>query len=194
LRDALFAAVAAGDESKLSDLCRQHQAAILASFAAWQKIPPEVRADAAKVPVYARGLIGVASELAASGHPELMARLVPAPEDNPIVGYQRTLEEARGLMNELRYDAALARLQQLRADLQKVQGSAVDRFLPIADGFISECQFHGGDVEAAVAPALEALTACQQGGDREGVRAYQGNLYEIHRYLGQGEQAEWRVW
>lgn len=189
LRDALFTAVAAGDDARLSDLCRQHRAAIVERFAEWQKVPPEVRSDSARIPVYAQGLIGVASHLAQAGHPELMARLMPKADANPIAGYQRMLEGARGLMDDLRYDVALERLQALIADLGKVQGSAVDRYLPTARGFVSECQFHRGDVEAAIAPALEALADCVRLGDIEGVSAYQGNLYEIHRYLGQAERA-----
>lgn len=169
LRDALFAAVASGDASRLAELCRQHEAAILDDFAQWRKVPPEIRADASQVPAYAQGLMSVASHMASTGHPALLAQLMPPAAANPITRYQEVLEQSRELMTELRFDAALAQLRELIASLEKAQGTAVDRYLPIARGFVSECQFHGGDAEAAIAPASLALADCERDGDIEGV-------------------------
>jgi tetratricopeptide (TPR) repeat protein len=189
LRDALFAAVASGNASSLAELCRQHEAAILEGFAQWRKVPAEIRADAAQIPAYAQGLISVASHMASTGHPELMAQLMPPAAANPITHYQGVLEQTRQLMTELQFDAALAQLRELIAELEKVQGTAVDRYLPIARGFLSECQFHQGKAEAAIPPALLALADCERVGDLEGVLTYQRTLFEIHRYLARGERA-----
>jgi len=189
LREALFAAAAAADTDELASLCRKHRAAILASFAQWQKVPVEVRKDPARVQAYAQGLIGVATHLAGAGHPEPLRRLTSPTGDNPITRYQKVLEHAREHMAQLRYPEALTQLESLLVELARVQGSAVDRYLPIARGYVSECHFHSGNVEAAVAPALAALADCERVGDTEGIIAYQGNLYEIHRYLGEVEPA-----
>jgi tetratricopeptide (TPR) repeat protein len=189
LRDALFAAVASGDASSLAELCRQHEAAILEGFAQWRKVPAEVRADASLVPAYAQGLMSVASHMASTGHPELMAQLMPPAAANPITRYQGVIEQARMLIADLRFDAALEQLRELIAELEKVQGTAVDRYLPIARGFVSECQFNRGNAEAAIPPASLALADCERVGDVEGVVTYQRNLFEIHRYLAQAERA-----
>lgn len=189
LRDALFAAVASGNARSLAQLCREHEAAILEGFAQWRTVPAEIRADASKVPAYAQGLMSLASHMASTGHPELMAQLMPPAAANPITRYRDALEQSRKLMTELRFDAALGQLRELIADLEKVQGTAVDRYLPIARGFVSECLFNGGNAEAAVAPACLALADCERVGDIEGVVTYQRNLFEIHRYLAQAERA-----
>jgi tetratricopeptide (TPR) repeat protein len=189
LREALFAAVASGDAKGLSELCVQHEAAILEGFALWRKVPEEIRADPSQLPAYAQGLLSVARHMANAGHPELLAQLMPPVAANPITRYERVLEQARALMTELRFDAALEQLTELIAGLEKVQGTAVDRYLPIARGFVSECQFHSGNAEAAVAPACLALADCERVGDAEGAVTYQRNLFEIHRYLAQAERA-----
>jgi tetratricopeptide (TPR) repeat protein len=189
LRDALFAAVASGNASRLAELCRQHEAAILEGFAQWRKVPAEVRGDASQVSAYAQGLMGVARHMGSTGHPELMAQLMPPAAANPITRYQVSLDQSRNLMSELRFDAALAPLGELIAELEKAQGTAVDRYLPIACGFVSECHFHGGNAEAAILPASLALADCERVSDLEGVLVYQRNLFEIHRYLARADRA-----
>lgn len=189
LREALFEALVAGDERALSALCEKHAAKIIECFPQWQKVPAEVRADASKIPAYAQGLMGLAQHMAEAGHPELMQRLMPPAAANPITGYESALQRARTAIDELRYDSALEVLEPLVRELGKVQGSAVERYLPIARGFIAECQFHSGRVEAAIEPASLALADCERSGDIEGVVAYRRTLHEIHRYLGQPKPA-----
>src|SRR5207302_8479903 len=54
---------------------------------------------------------------------------------------------------------------------------------------LGECWFQLGQADRAVEPTRQALERCRQHGDQEGVAAYLGNLYEVHRYLGQGDEA-----
>ena len=71
----------------------------------------------------------------------------------------------------------------------KLEGTGTQKYLSITYGFISECLFHLGQAEQAAEPASQALELCERGGDSEGATAYLRHLYEIHRYLGQGDLA-----
>jgi hypothetical protein len=57
LRDALFAAARAGDARRLERLARANEAAVLAHFRTWQKVPEAVRADPAAVQRYVHSMI-----------------------------------------------------------------------------------------------------------------------------------------
>jgi tetratricopeptide (TPR) repeat protein len=190
LREHLFAAVRGGDRRLLAALCREHRDAILARFPDWQRLPEPLRGDRARIEHYMQGLVGVAEFFAnALGRPELLQRLIGTEESNPILKWQKRLQQAEALMGELRYREAAGLLADLLIDLRNQQGSAVDRYVPIAHGQLAACYFHGGESEKALPPMQNALALCEQHGDAEGVSAYLNGLYEVHRYLGQPEQA-----
>jgi tetratricopeptide (TPR) repeat protein len=189
LREALFDA-AAGGAGRLEELCRAHRDDIVASFSGWTTVPPDVRTDPTAMQRYANGLISVARVFAASlGDPQLMQRLAGPPGANPLTRWQEQLGEARELMDALRYSEAAAILERALESSRGLSGSGVDQLLPITLGFLGECHFHGGEVERAAEPTREALALCEAHGDAEGVAVYLGNLYEIHRYLGEGAAA-----
>lgn len=189
LRELLFDAAARG-EGPLEDLCRAHREAILISFATWTKVPPEVRTDPAAVQRYANGLIGVARLFAETlGDPTLFERLAGPPKANPIVVWQEQLGEARKLMDALRYREAAEILTAAREATRGLTGPAVNEYLPLTLGFLGECHFHGGEAERALDPFREALRLCEEHEDGEGFLAYLGDLYEVCRYLGDGEGA-----
>ncbi|MGC4091932.1 MAG: hypothetical protein QM756_29425 [Polyangiaceae bacterium] len=187
LRTALFDAALQGDKARLRRLCAQHGAAVFEHFPSWQKVPLELRQDPTAMQRYANGLIGVANHFDEHGQPQLLERL--APPDNPIERAQETLGEARALLDQCEYTKAAPLLGALVDEFGTLSGSAVERYLPVAHGFIAELEFHSGKLEQAVASSERALALCEASGDREGVVAYQGNLYELQRYLGNGERA-----
>lgn len=189
LRDALFVAASTGDAPAVAELCQKHRATILESFGQWLKVPAEIRADPTRVRAYAQGLMTVANFMADIGYAGPLDQLMPPAADNPITRYQTQIEHARKLMDGQHFADALVELEGLIGALSKVEGSAVDRYLPLARGCVSECQFHSGHVQAAIAPARDALAGCERIGDHQGVIAYRRNLYEIHRYLGESEPA-----
>ena len=184
LREQLFDAAARG-EGPLEDLCRAHREAILTSFAAWTKVPPEVRTDPAAVQRYAHGLIGVARIFAEKlDDPTLFERLAGPPAANPIVAWQEQLGAARKLMDDLRYREAAEILTAALASTRELTGPAVNEYLPLTLGFLGECHFHGGEAERALDPFREALRLCEERQDADGFLAYLGDLYEVCRYLG----------
>lgn len=183
VRRELFEAAARGDDTLLAELAAEHEATVLEHFAAWQRVPEEVRRDPAGVQAYAQGLIGVAQHFAeARGRPELLARLAGPSEDNPLVRWQRALGEADARMEDCDYPAAKELLRAALDTAKGLSGSGVDTLLPMTLGRLGTCLFQTGDAEGAVAPFDRALALCEEHGEDEGVRAYLGNLYEVHRY------------
>src|SRR5262249_39760098 len=59
----------------------------------------------------------------------------------------------------------------------------------ISLGCLGECYFQEREADKAVPHLEQALQLCEQSGDKEGILAYLGSLYEAHRYLGQSEVA-----
>ena len=188
LRQQLFDAVAAGDQALLAKLCADHEAAVLAAFPAWQRVPAEFRTPD-KLPWYGPGLIAVAQQFAARRRPELLRALSGTPETNPIVEWRRGLETADALIRELRYSDAIARLRTTLDATAGLQGTGADGYRPITLGRLGDCLFQSGDADAARAPTEQALQLCEAAGDADGVAAYLGNLYELHRYRGDGAAA-----
>jgi tetratricopeptide (TPR) repeat protein len=92
-------------------------------------------------------------------------------------------------MGELRYREAAGLLTDLLIDVRELRGSAVDAYLPVTYGYLGECYFQASQADRAVAPTAQALERASRCEDLEGVAAYLGNLYEIHRYLGQTSDA-----
>ncbi len=190
LRTLLFDAAAAGDQKRFDALCRANQDAIVRLFPEWQKVPESIRKDPAAVPRFAQGLIAVARHFAERlGRPELLQRLKGTPEDNPLWRWQEALRQTQAMMQELRYQEAAGRLSDLLIDVRELQGSGADAYLPLTYGRLGECYFQAGEAAKAVAPTRQALELCEKHGDVEGVIAYHGNLYEIHRYLGEAGPA-----
>lgn len=186
LRARLFDAVAASDDRRLTDLCRAEQDAVRVEFPRWTTVPAEVRADPARLQWYGQGLVTVAQCFAETlGDPSLLQRLVGDPDDNPLVRWKQQLHRAQAMVSELQYDEALALLAGVLVDVHGLQGSGADDLLPKTLGLLGECHFQTGDAAGAVLLMQQALASCQQANDAEGVQAYLGNLYEVHRWLDQ---------
>ena len=190
LWDELFAATRAADGKRLERLARANQAAILEHFPVWRKVPDEVRADPSAVQSYAHTLIGLAQIFAEKlGRPELMNLLTGTPENNSLLRWQELLRRTRAMMDGLRYDEARPLLTDTLIDARNMQGTGVERYLPITHGYLAECHFQTGGVEQALPHLEQALELGERSGDREGVVAYLGSLFEAHRYLGHSESA-----
>jgi tetratricopeptide (TPR) repeat protein len=184
----LLTAVVTKDEPGLTRLCAEERDAILARFPEWKRVPEEKRRDRDWVDQFVRMLFALAEALQRHGIAEPMQRLTGG-ADNPLVQWQRKLEQARGWMEEMRFPDAVTLLNDLLIDVRGLSGTGADAYLPVTYGCLGECYFQSGDSTKAVIPTRQALTLCQRSGDIEGQIAYLGNLYEMHRYLGQAAEA-----
>jgi tetratricopeptide (TPR) repeat protein len=190
LWQALYQAARAGYGRRLEKLCRVNREGILAHFPQWQKVPEEVRSDPAAVQPYVESMIAIAQTFADRlGSQELMQRLIGTEQNNPLLRWQEGLRRAEEMMADLRYPEARELLSDLLIDARNLQGSGVETYLPITLGRLGECYFQNREADKAGGPQEQALQLCQQQGDVEGVAAYLGSLYEVHRYLGQAESA-----
>jgi hypothetical protein len=190
LKRVVLLTVRSGDRRRLERLCRTNSEGIRTHFPGWRKVPEQIRDDPAAVQQYVAGLVAIAQVFAESlGHQDLMQRLVGSPQNNPLVRWQDTLGKARQWMDGFRYAKAQAVLSDLLIDTRELRGSGADKYRPITLGYLGESYFQSGDAQKAVEPTTQALVLCRDCGDTEGELAYLGNLYEMHRYLGQHEAA-----
>jgi tetratricopeptide (TPR) repeat protein len=190
LQQLLFDAVARRDAVGLESLCRQHQAQIVELFPAWRIVPQPLRDRPADAQKYIESVVAIARIFdERMQQPALLQSLMGDPKDNPLVRWQQDLEAARKEMEGFRYKRAVDRLKAVLAAVKELRGSGADAYLPVTHGSLGECYFQTGLAEKAVAPTKLALDLCRRSGDLEGVAAYLGNLYEIHRWLSQAQQA-----
>jgi tetratricopeptide (TPR) repeat protein len=192
LRQRLFEAVHSGDRALLWEICTQHREAVVAQFPDWRRVPVEARGEADALERYASGLLGVAACFAERlGEPSLLEALTGAgdPATNPLVGWEKAIVSATELASELEYLDAIELLVDTLIDTRDLRGSGVDHYLPRTYGLLGDCYFQSGRGEEALRPTLHALRASDELGDDSATQAYVERLYEIHRYLGQGERA-----
>jgi tetratricopeptide (TPR) repeat protein len=190
LKDALFQAAGRGDHKQVERLGRKNRQAVLDHFPQWQKPPEELRADPDAMQRYVHALVTVAHVFAERlGCPDLLNRLMGSEDSNPLLRWQKRLGQAQQLMAELRYREARDLLADVLIDVRDLKGTGADTYLPITHGHLGDCYFQSGEADKAIPHLEQALHLCEQNGDREGVVAYLGNLYEVHRYLGRPEAA-----
>jgi tetratricopeptide (TPR) repeat protein len=183
VRAALIGAHSAGDQRRLAELCTVHREAIQRDFGAWLRVPAEVRADPVEVQRYGGALVGVAQFFADEwGEAALLDAFRRPQQAGPGAAWQRTLGQAQRLMGESRFGEAR---QVLSRALGATREPAPDGVLAVAHGKLGECAFQAGEIDAALTATTTALRLCEQQRDLEGILAYLGNLFEMHRYGGQ---------
>jgi tetratricopeptide (TPR) repeat protein len=190
LQEQLFAAAAKRDEDSLLALCQQHADEIARHFSAWRKVPDSIRSDVVRMQRYVEGLIAIARCFAEDlDRPELMDLIQGGSGSNPIRHWQETMARARPLIDSFQYDEAIELLSREAAALRGLQGGDADRMHAVTLGTLAECHFHRGAAREAIEPARAAHSLCWQAQDREGVLAYTGMLYELHRWVERGWDA-----
>jgi tetratricopeptide (TPR) repeat protein len=188
LADQLFAV--AGEPRKLEPLCKQHRDMIREQFDGWRKVPDTVREKPALVQDYLMRLLAIAQMFEQRlDDPSLMNLLQGTPDNNPLLRWQQQLQHARQLKEQMRFADAVSLLTDALIDVRELKGSGVDTYLPVTLGELGECYFQSGETHKAITPTKQALDIVQRTNDPEGVIAYLGNLYEMHRYLEQSEEA-----
>jgi tetratricopeptide (TPR) repeat protein len=190
VKSNLLRAFQTGDQNLLARLCQTHQVVILEHFGDWSKIPSEVRSDQALVRQYVETLITVATFFAERlDKPQLMQRMMAPNQSSPLEEWLEVLRQARSLMDKLQYEQATDLLLTVLEKVRGLQGTGVDKYLPITYGFLGECYLQQGQAFESIEPFRTALRLCEQTSDIEGIVAYWQNLYETYRYLGDQEQA-----
>jgi tetratricopeptide (TPR) repeat protein len=189
VREALFDAVAADDDSVLRVLCEQHRDVILEYFPTWRTIPETVRDDADGIARYANGLIGVALAFEEQGEHQLLEMLQGMrDQSNPILRWEEDFTAAREAMSSGAYRRAVSLLENIATEMARLQGTAIDEYLPAVQGALGEAYYRLGRFDRAYESTFEAFTGCQDSGDLDGVICYCGNLAEICNRMGRREE------
>lgn len=190
LRQQLFEAAGRGDDKELARLSKAYEHQILDAFASWRKVPEAVRDDMGAVQRWVHGLTAVARYFSEElSQPDLIVSMQGSKDENPLLQWQKILEDSQNLMNEGKYLEASEKLAKIVLQVKGLRGSGVDQYLPVTFGMLGECCFQLGDAERAIAPIGDAVALCEQLGEKEGLLASLSNLYEVHRWRGDGPAA-----
>jgi tetratricopeptide (TPR) repeat protein len=190
LRKQLFELILKDHLAEFEHLCGQNEEVIVDSFPQWRKVPVELRSDRKAIEQYSHCLMVLATYFQKQlKRDELMAALTGIDGSNPVQEWQSALQQAWQLMEDLNYQEAIEILQTWRQRAGDLQGTAVDSLLPVTLGNLAECFFQTGRAELAIEPAEQALSIVADQGSPEGEINCLGNLYEIHRYAGNWQQA-----
>lgn len=189
VREALFDAVAADDDNVLRVLCQQHRDVILEYFSIWRTIPETVRDDADGIARYANGLIGVALAFEEQGEHHLLEQLQGMrDQSNPILRWEEDFTAAREAMGSGAYRRAVNLLEGIAGEMARLQGTAIDEYLPAVQGALGEAYYRLSRYDRAYEATFEAFSGCQDTGDLDGVICYCGNLAEICNRMGRREE------
>lgn len=193
VREALFDAVAADDDGVLRVLCEEHRDIILEYFSTWRTIPETVRDDADGIARYANGLIGVALAFEEQGEHQLLELLQGMrDQSNPILRWEEDFTAAREAMSSGAYGRAVVLLEGIAGEMSRLQGTAIDEYLPAVQGALGEAYYRMSRFDQAYEATFAAFAGCQDTGDLDGVICYCGNLAEICKCMGRRE--EHRCW
>lgn len=189
VREELFDAVAADDDNVLRVLCEEHHDVIVENFPTWRTIPETVRGDADGIARYANGLIGVALAFEELGEHELLELLQGLrDQSNPILRWEEDFSAAREAMSSGAYKQAVGLLEGIAAEMSRLQGTAIEEYLPAVQGALGEAYYRLSHFDRAYEATFAAFAGCQDTGDLDGVICYCGNLAEICNRMGRREE------
>jgi tetratricopeptide (TPR) repeat protein len=109
------------------------------------------------------------------------------PDAATLSACQDRLDRACVLMDELSFCEASSLLMDALARLRDSSAAEAVPFRAALLSALGECHFQNGDPERAAAATYDALRQGKLAPDLE--QSVLGNLYEIHRYLGQANEA-----
>jgi hypothetical protein len=195
VREELFAAVAADDDSVLRVLCEEHHDVIVENFPTWRTIPETMRDDVDSIARYANGLIGVALAFEELGEHELLELLQGLrDQSNPILRWEEDFSAARDAMSSGSYKRAVSLLESIAGEMARLQGTAIEEYLPAVQGALGEAYYRLSDFDRAYEATFTAFAGCQDTGDLDGVICYCGNLAEICNRMGRrDEHRRWLI-
>lgn len=189
LKTRLLDAANAGDRRTLKKLCETNLDLVRQNMKAWSKIP-EAERTPDRIPYYGNGLIAILTCIERDlRRSDLIPELIGTPDTNPYMRCQNKIQHAKELLNELKLADAIVEINDALIDSKGFQGDQATLDRAVSLGLLGQCHLHLGAAEKAFEPLKQAINLCRQLNDHEGTRIYLSNLYEAHRYHGQGDLA-----
>ena len=192
LRDALVDAHARQDAERLQYLFNHYTPQIKRDCLSWTKCPDERTHDRAAVQEYINALGWLCEVMKSNGDSRLYDALVGGEDDNPLLRWDRVLDDAQAATESAEpddFDRAIDRLENILIETRELRGPGMEKYVPITHGRLGILTFGRGRVELARGHFETALRLCREYRDDDGVRAYLNSLYEVHRYLGDAARA-----
>lgn len=179
LRSQLISLAARKDLASLAALVRERRETITAEFKDWTTVPMVMRDDPTLLEQYGEMLLAVARIIELDGDPSLAKMLEGDPSDAPVEVWNEQISIAAALSEQGRFADAVQVLSVLADRLAMLRGSAVDFYRPRVLGKLGIALYQSGAIDRAREVTTEARDICQQLGDEDGVKAYEGNLHNM---------------
>lgn len=190
LRNELFDAIKRNHLTEFELLCRQNESRILKSFNYWKKTPEEYKRDPEQAQLYLNCLIIMANYFARELKRNDLHQILSGIDNSEhSQQWQEAMVKTRKMMEELNVVEAIPLLKEYAEKAEGMTGPTVSSLLPLTLGHLGECYFQNGQAREAVEPTMRAMKMVGEQGDPDATIAYLRNLYEIHRYLGEGQIA-----
>lgn len=190
LKNELLDAIKRNHLTEFEMLCRQNEARIVKSFPQWRKTPEEFRNNPEAAQLYVNCLMIMANYFSRELNRDELRQVLSGVDNSELTQqWQEALAKTRKMMEELNVQEAIPILEEYANKASENSGMAVATLLPLTLGHLGECYFQVGEPEKAVEPTRRAMELVNQQGDLDATVAYLRNLYEIHRYLGDGKTA-----
>lgn len=190
LRDRLIQTAISGSKRQLRSLCQRYKQQVASNVEFLAKIPEEIQADEATTNQHVQAMVAVAQCLANECRsPELWQQMTGTPDDNPLLALDHWFNDLQQRMQQLEFESLILEAESHLEVFQTFKGTNAGHYETFVVGRLGELFFQSGKVESAFEPFHTALGMCEKAGDTEGQIIYLNNLHELHRYLGQTEEA-----
>jgi tetratricopeptide (TPR) repeat protein len=192
LRDAIVDAHSRQDGDRLQYLFNHYTPQIKRDCMSWTKCPDERAQDRKALEQYINALGWLCEVMKSNGDSRLYDALVGGEADNPLLRWDRVLEDANAATESADaddFDRAITSLEDMLIETRQLTGPGMEQYVPITHGRLGILTFGRGRVELARGHFETALRLCREYKDDAGVRAYLNSLYEVNRYLGDASRA-----
>jgi hypothetical protein len=180
LRDAIVDAHSRQDGDRLQYLFNHYTPQIKRDCMNWTKCPDERTQDRKALKQYINALGWLCEVMKSNGDSRLYDALVGGEADNPLLRWDRVLEDANAATESADaddFDRAITSLEDMLIETRQLTGPGMEQYVPITHGRLGILTFGRGRVELARGHFETALRLCREYKDDAGVRAYLNSLY-----------------
>ncbi len=187
LQVLLIQSLWSNDFQRTAVLCHSYPQSICEGFRSWSRVPDELRTSNDATNAYMQAVFRLANIMDSFGFPRPLEQLTA--QDNPIARLRKLYAKAAALSERSYYRESSGLLTQCLEELAPLKGSFVANLLPKALGLLGRNWFRAGDLDQARTFTEQALEACVESGDLEGVEIYRANLQVLDRSQAGGDFA-----
>ncbi|WP_156928281.1 hypothetical protein [Bradyrhizobium sp. th.b2] len=163
------------DRKLMGQLCQTFPRTITELFKTWMMVPEELREPPEQARAYVDALFQIAQLMNELGFEDPLQTLHSS-DGNPISRWYDMINSSQAAAAQGNYEVSNRELEAVLTEMKGSRGNAIDSLRPKVLGMISANHFHDGQIDQAREKSRQALEACREVGDEEGVSVYQQNL------------------